>query len=123
MTVATTVSFQGIEPSPALRADIERQAKKLLHFAPRLIACHVTVGLDELRHQHGNRYLVHVRAVMPGGEFDAGRSPPPDHRHEDAYIAVHDAFDALRRQLEDHVRIQRGEVKARSADPTRSMRR
>ena len=122
MTVATTVSFKGMEPSAALRAEIERRAQKLLDFAPRLVACHVTVSLDEQRHQQGNRYDVHVRATMPGGRFDAGRSPPQDHSHEDVYVAVRDAFDAMRRQLEDHVRIQRCEVKPQPPDRNRSMR-
>ena len=123
MSVAITVSFQGMDPSEALRADIERRAQKLVQFAPRLIACHATVSRDEQRHQQGNRYLVHVRATMPGGEFDAGRTPPLDHSHEDAHVAARDAFDALRRQLEDHVRIQRGEVKPQPPDRNRSMRR
>lgn len=123
MTAIISVSFQGMEPSEALRADIERRAQKLQQFAPRLIACHATVSLDEQRHHQGNRYSVRVRATMPGGEFDAGGTPSLDHSHEDAYVAVRDAFDALRRQLEDHVRIQRGEVKPSPSDPTRSMRR
>ena len=122
MSVETTVNFQAMAPSPALRAEIERQAQKLARYAPRLMACNVTIGLGEQRHQQGNRYQVHVHAVMPGGEFDSGRSPPMDHRHEDAYVAVGDAFDAMRRQLEDHVRIQRGEVKAQPSDRPRSMR-
>lgn len=122
MSVDVTVTFQGMEPSAALRADIQRHAQKLARFAPRLLASQVTVSLDEHRHQQGNRYLVHVRATMPGGEFDAGRSPPLDHSHEDAFVAVRDAFDAVRRQLEDHVRIQRGDVKTKPPDRTRSMR-
>jgi len=31
-----------------------------------------------------------------------------DKRHEDVYVAVHDAFDAVRRRLEDAVRETRG---------------
>jgi ribosome-associated translation inhibitor RaiA len=122
MPLTITVSFQGMDPSEALRAEIERRAQKLLQFAPRLIGCHTTVTFGEQRHQQGNRYLVRVRATMPGGEFDAGGTPPLDQSHQDVYVAVRDAFDALRRQLEDHVRIQRGEVKALPSDPNRSMR-
>jgi cold shock CspA family protein len=36
---------------------------------------------------------------------------PQDHAHEDAYVAVRDAFDAVMRQLEDHVRKLDGRVK------------
>lgn len=111
MPVATTISFQGMEPSPALRGDIEHHAEKLAHFAPRLLACDVTVKHCEKRHHQGNRYLVRIRAQMPGAEFEAGRTPAHDHSHEDVYVATRDAFDALRRQLEDHLRTQRDRTK------------
>jgi hypothetical protein len=41
---------------------------------------------------------VHVRADRASG-------------HEDVYVPLHDAFDAARRQVDDHARAQRGEVK------------
>lgn len=116
MSVATTVSFLGMDPSPVLRSDIERQAEKLAHFAPRLLACDVSVKLCERRHHQGNRYSVRIRARLPGAEFEAGRTPAGDHTHEDAYVATRDAFDALRRQLEDHLRTQRDRAKAAPAE-------
>lgn len=117
MSLPITVTFQGMPPSPALRADIEQHAERMERFAPRLLDCHVTVRRSEERHQKGNRYLVHVRATLPGGEFEAGRTADPDHSHEDPYVAVRDAFDTLRRQLEDFVRIRRGDVKRHPQKP------
>lgn len=35
-----------------------------------------------------------------------------NHAHEDVYVVIRDAFDAMQRQLEDFARRQRGEVKA-----------
>jgi ribosome-associated translation inhibitor RaiA len=112
MTLPVTIVFQDMPPSPALRADIERHAEHLTRFAPRLLACHVTLRHSESRHHQGNRYLAHVRVTLPGGELAAGRTADPDHSHQDAYVAVRDAFDALRRQLEDFQRIRRGDVKS-----------
>lgn len=109
-----SVTFQGLPSSTALHADIERHAQRLERFAPRLLACHVTVRHSEDRHHKGNRYLVHVRATLPGGEFEAGCTSERDHSHEDPYVAVRDAFDSLRRQLEDFVRIRRGDIKSHS---------
>jgi cold shock CspA family protein len=40
------------------------------------------------------------------------RDPPERHAHEDPYVAVRDAFDAARRQVEDYVRKRRGETKS-----------
>jgi ribosome-associated translation inhibitor RaiA len=114
MAMQVSVTFEGLPSSQALQSDIEQHAKRLEHFAPRLLACHVTVRNSEGRHRQGNRYLVHVRATLPGGEFEAGSTAEPDRSHEDPYVAVRDAFDALRRQLEDFVRIRRGDVKSHS---------
>jgi len=33
-----------------------------------------------------------------------GREPTQHHAHEDVYVAIRDAFDAAKRQLEDYVR-------------------
>lgn len=111
MNLDVTVRFEDMAPSPALHQDILRHAAKLAQIAPRLQSCTVAVRHSEQRHLQGNRYLVRIHAEMPGAAFEAGRTPPKDRTHEDAYVAVRDAFDALRRQLEDHARIRRGEVK------------
>jgi cold shock CspA family protein len=50
---------------------------------------------------------VRIDARVPGHELVANR----DH-HEDVYVALRDAFAALTRQLEEDVRVTRGDVKA-----------
>jgi ribosome-associated translation inhibitor RaiA len=122
MALAVNVTFLGMPPSPALRSDIEARAAKLTQFAPRLKACDVSVRLNEHRHVHDNRYLVHAHLTLPGGDIQAGRSADADHSHEDPYLAVRDAFDALRRQLEDYVRIRRGDIKAHPPNRATSSR-
>jgi len=107
MDIPVIVSFLGASASPALRADIERHAQRLLRFAPGLLACDVTVSRSTQRHRHGNRYRVHASARVPGRTIEVECESGP----EDIYAAAHDAFDALRRQLEDHVRIRRGDTK------------
>jgi ribosome-associated translation inhibitor RaiA len=39
---------------------------------------------------------------------------PKNQAHEDVYVAIRDAFDAAARQLEDHARKLRGDVKSRA---------
>lgn len=117
MTMPIYTTFQGLPSSPALEAAIERHARRLERFAPRLTACNVTVSRSEDRHNKGNRYRVHVSVSLPGGAIEAGRSAEPDHSHEDPYVAVRDSFAAVRRQLEDFVEIQRGNIKSHSRQP------
>lgn len=118
MDVSTRTSFIGMPPSEALRADIEEHVARLLRFAPRLQACQVTVSRRERSHHHGDRYAVQIHATLPGQSFVAGRSGDDEHKHEDAYVAVKDAFDALRRQMEDFIRIRRGDVKTHAGGPS-----
>src|SRR4030067_658036 len=47
---------------------------------------------------------------VPGSELVVKREP-----HEDLYVAIRDAFDAARRQLEEHVRRQREAPKTETA--------
>jgi len=116
MTVPTKLTFDGVDPSPALSADIERYASRLARFVPDLLGCEVTVSRSESSHKQGNRYLVRVRGKLKDGWLEAGRTPNADRSHSDPHIAVRDSFDALQRQLEDHQGIQRDRSKARPAD-------
>ena len=49
--------------------------------------------------------------MAEGEELIVGRAQPLDHAHEDVYVAIRDAFDAAGRQLEDHARRFRAQVK------------
>ena len=109
MTFPINITYQGLPPSPALNADIQRHIVRLERFAPRLQSCHVTVRRNERRHHTGDRFLVTVRASLPGGDFNAGCTSKAGQKDQDVYVAAHDAIDALRRQLEDFVRIRRSD--------------
>ena len=112
MPFETIVVFRDVDVSAALQEDIVRHAAKLEQFAPRILACHVSVSRAEHRHHHGNRYIVRARVTIPDAELQAGQTRSLNRAHEDPHRAVTDAFDALRRQLEDFVRKQRDEYRA-----------
>ena len=104
------ITVHGIEHSPALDAHIREKAAKLEEFYPRMTACHVTVEQPHRHHQQGAQFEVHIDVRVPGrGEIVV------NHQHaEDVYVALRDAFDAAKRQLEEHIRLQRGDTKHRS---------
>jgi len=63
------------------------------------------------RHKHqGKLHSVRIDLTVPGAELVANHT-----QHEDVYVAIRDAFDAMSRQLEDYARKQRGEVKTHAA--------
>ena len=110
MQVPLQITFRHMESSPALEARIRQRAQELEHFFDRITACHVTVE-SRRRQRQGNLFEVRVDLMLPGREIVVGRDRGVDHAHEDAHVAVRDAFDALRRRVEDYARHSRGEVK------------
>jgi len=106
------ITFRHMDPSPTLEARIRQRAEELDQLFERIIACRVVVECGHHRHQQGKIFDVRVELAVPGAEIVVGRDSGKNHAHEDAHVAVRDAFDAVRRRLEDHVRNRRGAVKA-----------
>lgn len=112
MSIPLDVSFRDIEPSPAIEARIREKAEKLERFFDRAVSCKVVVAARN-KHQHkGRLYNVSIHLAVPGEDLMIGHEHKLDHAHEDVYVAIRDAFDALKRRLQDRVRLQRGDVKS-----------
>ena len=112
MRVPLQVTFRDLPHSDAIEAAIQEKAAKLEEVFDRIMGCRVMVEAPHRHHNKGRLYHVRIDLTVPGGELVASRSQDDNHAHEDAYVAVRDAFQAMRRQLKDHARKQRGEVKA-----------
>ena len=111
------IVWRGMEPSPALEANIREWVGKLEKFCDHIIGCRVVV--EQLhRHKHrGNLFNVRVEIGVPGTDIVVGHEHRKDHGHEDVYVAARDAFQAARRRLEDYVRRERGDVKSHAVPP------
>ncbi|HVV99411.1 MAG TPA: HPF/RaiA family ribosome-associated protein [Planctomycetaceae bacterium] len=106
MQTPAEISFRNTERSEFLEADIRERIQKLEEFFDGIVKCRVVVELPH-KHQHqGGQFEVRIQLTVPRRELVADR-----HAHEDAFIAVREAFDAIKRQLEDYVRELRGQVK------------
>jgi len=112
MQLPLKINFRNMSPSPAIEAVIREKAAKLERFHDRIMSCTVTVIAPHRHHHKGKLFQVHIDLTVPNGEIVVSRDNHEDHAHEDVYVAIRDAFDAARRQLEDFARKQRGEVKA-----------
>jgi ribosomal subunit interface protein len=117
MQVPIEIRFHNMDRSAAIEDDIRERAKKLERFAEDIVSCRITVEAPHRRHRQGQLYRVAVDIRIPGGEVVASRDPGADHSHEDVHVAVRDAFNAARRQLQDLVRARRGDTKPREEWP------
>lgn len=107
-----SIAFRDMEPSPAVEARIRTHVEKLEHLYRQIIGCHVVIEAPH-HHQHkGKLYRAGINVKVPSGEIVVNSTGPQNHAHEDVYVAIRDAFDALARRLEDHSRRDRGVEKA-----------
>ena len=114
MKTPLQITLRGVDHSDALESHIREKAEKLETFFDRIISCRVVV---EQPHQHkhqGKAFNVRIDVGVPGREVVVNRD-----NHEDVYVALRDGFDAVKRQLEDHARKARGEVKTHQAPAVR----
>lgn len=110
MNQPLNIQFDGIARSEAVEDFIRSRMEQLeRHFAD-LVACRVTLSKESRHGQPGGFFSARVAVTLPGRELTVA------HAHEhDAHIALRDAFDAIRRRLEDEQAIRRGEVKHHAA--------
>ena len=92
--------------SPAMDARIVELASRLDDAHPRITRCHVVMVETDKHKSKGNLFECHLDLHVPGHEIVATQKA-----NEDAYVAINEAFAVASRQLEDAVRIDRGEVK------------
>jgi ribosome-associated translation inhibitor RaiA len=106
MQTPLQIQFRDMKPSPALAETIRASVDKLeLHFA-RIVSCRVVV---QAPHEHGHQRLFQVTVDLgiPGRDIVVGRHHADHPSHEDAHLAVRDAFAAAQRVLDEHVEARR----------------
>lgn len=115
MQLPIQITFRKMDTSPSVEAHIRERAEALEKFFGRITSCRVVVEQSARRQRKGKLYHIRVDLAVPGREIVVKRDPSEDHAHEDILVAVRDVFDSARRQLEDHARKMRGDVKTHEA--------
>ncbi len=115
MQLPLQITFRHMEPSEAVEARLRKEARKLERYHEHIMACRIIVEAPHAHHHQGKIYSVRVDMTVPGAELVASRPQHANHAHEDVYVAIRDAFDAVQRQLEDYSRRRRGDVKTHDA--------
>ena len=112
MKIPVHIQLHGMEASDALEASAREHAHKLELFAPDIMACRVAIDQPQ-KHQHqGRPFGVRIDLTLPGHELVVNRV-----QNEDVYVALREAFDNMKRQVEDVARQRRGQVKQHHVPP------
>lgn len=117
MRLPLQIAFHNLPPSDEIEAKIREEAERLDEFHDRIMSGSVVVDVPHRHHQEGNLYQVRIDLRVPGDEIVVRLDKAKHAEYRDLDIAIRDAFDEARRQLEDRVRIERGQVKAHEALP------
>jgi len=94
-----------------MEAEVRQRAEKLERIYDRIVGCRVVIEAPHRRQHKGKLYAAKIDVTVPGKEIVVNSTGPNDHGHEDAYLAIRDAFDAMQRKIEAHAAKQRGQVK------------
>jgi ribosome-associated translation inhibitor RaiA len=147
MKIPVKITFRDMPPSKAIENNIREKAGKLDLFYDGIMSCRVIVEAPHRHHHRGKAYVVRIDLTVPGGELLVNREPkrlvaaraahieelektwaeshgPSKHAaHEDAYVAIRDAFNAAARKLQDYARRRRGKTKIHESPPLRDRKR
>lgn len=112
MQIPLEITFHNMDRSDAVEANIREKADKLERYFDRIVACRVVVEAPHKHRRKGKLYNVRIDISVPGKEILVNRNGPKNQAHEDVYVAIRDAFAAAGRQVEDHARKVRGDIKS-----------
>jgi cold shock CspA family protein len=115
MQTPVQVTFRRVDPSPAVEMRVRELAERLYHYCGHITGCHVVIQGPPAHRHKGAPYSVRIDVIVPGQELAVDSERDLHHEHGDIYVALRDAFDAMRRQLEDYVRRRRGDTKHHEA--------
>ena len=117
--MSVRIHFLDMPPAEAIEAKIGARVARLARFSDGIQNCEVWLQSPHGHHRRGPLYGLRIRLTVPGEEIVIEHQPETD----DVYVAIREAFDAARRQLEDYERRRRGQLKAHPGAPGDASRR
>jgi ribosome-associated translation inhibitor RaiA len=102
------ITFDGLANSEPIEAEIRERAAWLEQFYPRITGCRVLVKVPHRHQRAGRQFHVLVDIGVPGGApIVVSHYPSLEDAAPNVAVAIHQAFEAARRQLQDFAREQR----------------
>lgn len=117
MEIEPQITYRDFDPPMLAEERIRERIDKLERIFPRIIACQVVAETQARQHQTGNLYHFRVDVSVPGDELVVNKRQNDNHAHEDFFVAMRDAFDAMERQLRARAAKMRGETKTHVPPP------
>jgi len=111
MQVPLDISFHKMDRSEAMEARVQSRVARLEKLTDTIIACRIV--LEAVHKQpHGSALSIAIKLALPGKDIVVKREQRRHELKDDAYQVIGIAFDIAERQLDEHLRISRHDVKA-----------
>lgn len=135
MILPVQVSFRNIPHSDAIEAMVREEAAHLDSYYNHIMGCHVMIEVPHRNQEEGEHHHVRIYLTVPGGNIVVKREPSLHSRQQDVQeeertkdreiershkhlqVAIREAFDTVRRRLQDYARRQRADVKTHEGKP------
>ena len=129
MIPSVQVTFRNLTELPDVRKLVETRVQKLETFCKPILSCRVVVEVPAKHHRKGFPFQVHIEAMLTDGRINVKHAAASSKGHRDIgskvlrkgsettserhslQLTIRDAFDSAKRQLQDHARRRRAEVK------------
>lgn len=99
MSSTLTLTFRRIERSGNLVARVRAIGERLRRSHHRISHCHITVlGASD---EGVSGVVVKIHVCVPGAQIHADGVAPDGAQHQDVFTALRDAYESVRRQLQD----------------------
>ena len=111
MQLPLQITFRHMATSAAVEDHIREQMAYLEQHYDQITGCRVVIDAPPAHRNKGAPFSVHIDLTVPGRELFVNSARDNRTAHTDVYIAIRDAFEALKSQLDEHTRRRRGDVK------------
>jgi ribosomal subunit interface protein len=95
----TKVVFRGIDHSPAVEEAVLKRLQKLERYSDEIHSLRVVLESPHKNHSKGKVYHVGIEVLIPNHDIVVNHDQHDKHEHEDIYVAIRDAFNALERRI------------------------
>lgn len=117
MAANVQITYRDFDPPQLAEERIRERIDRLEKIYPRITACRVVAESPHRRHHKGTLYAFRVDLIVPGGELAVDRSRNDKHAHEDFFVAMRDAFNAMEAQLRTYSQRIQGKTKTHEVPP------
>jgi len=104
------ITFRNMQASEDIEAIIHNRAEKLNQYFGKIMRCRVIIEAHHKYHQQGNVYDVHIDMITPDIQIAISRVAALNHAYEDVDVAIREAFDAAKNQLQERNKKMPGHV-------------